>query len=177
MKLHPLFQTPCLSAHYDPGNDWLYLSWQGEITLPGVQQACLALADCCLQRPYSHVLNSNEEVTGVSWSVGLWLGTDFLKLMPLAGIEHVAWIYSPLLPVHSLVHTILSLLPSLPITTFGDVADACEWLEHTRAGQQSYLAPKRPPATQAKLEQEVQALHQRVAVQQRKLQVACLGFF
>jgi hypothetical protein len=168
MKLHPIFQTPCLSAHYDLSNDWLYLDWQGELTLPAVQQACLALASCYLQRPYSHILNSNEQVTGVSWNVALWLVTDFLKFMPLAGIEHVAWIYSSSLRGHSLVHTVLSLLPGSLITTFDDVADAYAWLEHTRVGQPAApLLPKRAPAIQAKLAQEVQALHQRLAAPQR----------
>jgi hypothetical protein len=172
MKLHPLFQTTCLNAYYDLSNDWLYLDWWGEVTLSDVQQACLALANCYLQRPYSHILNSNEQVTGVSWSVGIWLATDFLKLMPLAGIEHIAWIYSPSIRGHSLVHTVLSLLPGSLITTFDDVADAYAWLEHTRAGQRGYMLPKRAPAAQAKLAQEVQALHQRVTAPRRKLQVA-----
>ncbi len=176
MNLHPLFQTTCLSAQYDLRNDWLYLDWQGELTLPAVQQACLALASCYLQRPYSHILNSNEQVTGVSWNVAVWLATDFLPHMSLAGIEHVAWIYSPSLRGQNLVHTVLSWLPGSLITTFSDVAAAYAWLEHTRAGQpRSYLLPKRLPASQAKLAQEVQTLHQRVAAPRRKRQAACLA--
>lgn len=173
MNLHLLRQTTCLTAYYDLRNDWLYLDWQGELTLPAVQQACLALADCYLQRPYSHILNSNEQVTGVSWSVAAWLATDFLPHMTLAGIEHVAWIYSPVLPGHNMVHTVLNWLPGSLITTFHDMADAVAWLQHTRAGQQcDYLLPKRPPATQASLAREVQALHGRLAAQRRKLQRA-----
>ncbi len=168
MNLHRLFQTTCLSAHYDLHNDWLYLDWHGELTLPAVQQACVALANCYLQRPYSHILNSNELVTGVSWNVAVWLATDFLPHMSLAGIKHVAWIYSPSLRGQNLVHTVLSWLPGPLITTFSDVADAYAWLEHTHAGQQrSYLLPERAPATQAKLAQEVQAFYQRLAAQQR----------
>jgi hypothetical protein len=168
MNLHPLFQTSCLSAHYDLRNDWLYLDWQGELTLPAVQQACMALANCYLQRPYSHILNSNEQVTGVNWNVALWLATEFLPHMSLAGIQHVAWIYSPSLRGQHLVHTVLSWLPGSLITTFDDVADAYAWLKHTRVGQpRSYLLPERTPAIQAKLTQEVQALYERVAAQQR----------
>jgi hypothetical protein len=133
-----------------------------------VQQACVALADCYLQRPYSHILNSNEQVTGVNWNVAMWLATDFLPHMSLAGIEHVAWVYSPSLRGHNMVHTVLSWLPGSLITTFSDVADAYAWLKHTRAGQpRSYLLPERTPAAQAKLAQEVQALTQRLAAQQR----------
>lgn len=170
MNLHLLRQTACLTAHYDLTNDWLYLDWQGELTLPSVQQACLALADCYLRRPYSHILNSNEQVTGVHWSVAAWLATDFLPHMGLAGIEHVAWIYSPVLPGQNLVHTVLNWLPGSLITTFLDIADATAWLQHTRAGQpRNFLLPQRQPEVQAKLVQEVEALYERVAAKQRKL--------
>jgi hypothetical protein len=170
MKLHLLCQTTCLTAHYDLSNDWLYLDWHGEVTLFDVQQACLALADCYLRRPYSHILNNNEQVTGVDWRIAAWLVTDFLPFMGLAGIEHVAWVFSPVLPGHNMLHTVLRLLPGSLITTFLDVADAVAWLQHTRAGQpRSFLLPKRQPETQAKLAQEVQALYGRVAAKQCKL--------
>ena len=170
MHLHLLRQTTCLSAYYDLRNDWLYLDWEGELTLPVVQQACLELAACYLQRPYSRILNSNEQVTGVSWSVAAWLATEFLPHMTLAGIKHVAWIYSPSLRGHNMVHTVLSWLPGSLITTFDNVADAVTWLQQTCTEQQrSYLLPKRSPDIQAKLSLEVRALNQRVAAQQHKL--------
>jgi hypothetical protein len=173
MRLHLLRQTTCLTVYYDLRNDWLYLDWQGDLTLSAVQQACLALADCYLHRPYTRVLNSNEQVTGISWSVAAWLATEFLPHMPLAGIEYVAWIYSSSLQGHSLVHTVLKWLPGSRITAFHDVTDAVAWLQHTRFEQElSFLLPQRPPAIQARLAQEVQALCQRVCAQQHRLQAA-----
>ena len=169
MQLHLLRQTACLTASYDSGNDWLFLDWKGELTLPAVQEASLALAACFLHRPYPLVLNSNAQVTGVSWSVAAWLVTDFLPHMALAGIEHVAWVYSPSLRGHNMVQTVLNWLPGSLLTTFSDVADAAHWLQH-RQRNNGYLLPTRLPATQAKLAQEVQALRQRLATQQRKLQ-------
>jgi hypothetical protein len=171
MHLHELFQTTCLSAYYDPSNDWLYLDWQGEPSLPDIQQACLTLAECYLRRPYSHILNNNEQVTGVSWNVAVWLATDFLPHMGLAGIEHVAWVYSSSLRGRTMVHTVLTLLPGSFITTFNYVADAVEWLQQMRPKSQAdYELPKRTAAVQAKLAQEVQALRERIAARQRKLQ-------
>jgi hypothetical protein len=173
MNLHLLRKTACLTAYYDLRNDWLYLDWQGELTLSVVQQACLELAACYLQRPYSHILNNNEQVTGVNWSVAAWLATDFLPHMTLAGIEHVAWVYSPALPGHNMVHTVVNWLPGSLITTFDDMEGAVAWLTHTRTGQpRHYLLPKRPAHIQTKLAQEVRALRERLAVQQRKLQRA-----
>lgn len=173
MKLHLLRQTTCLAVYYDLHNDWLYLDWQGELTLPYVQQACLELAACYLQRPYARILNSNEQVTEVSWNVAMWLVTDFLPHMRLAGIEHVAWVYSSSLRGHSMVTSVLNLLPGSLIAAFSTLAEAITWLEHTRLEQpRGYLLPRREHASQAKLAHEVLALRQRVAKQQRWLQPA-----
>lgn len=164
MNLHLLRQTTCLAVYHDLHNDWLYLDWQGEITLAQVQEACLELADCYLQRPYARILNSNELVTGVSWSVAMWLVTDFLPHMSLAGIEHVAWVYSPSLRGHNMVANVLHWLPGSLIAAFNTMAEAVTWLEHTRTEQpRGYLLPQRTPATQAKLAAEVQALYARLA--------------
>ncbi|MBJ6145327.1 hypothetical protein [Hymenobacter sp. BT559] len=173
MNLRLLRQISCLSIYHDLTNDWLYLDWQGELTLPQVQQACLELAACYLERPYARVLNSNEQVTGVSWSVAAWLVSDFLPYMALAGIEHVAWVYSSSLRGYNMAATVLHWLPGSLITSFDTVAEAATWLAHTRTGQpQSYLIPQRTPATQAKLVQEVAALRQRIAAQQLRRHAA-----
>lgn len=173
MQLHVLRRTPCLTAYYDFRNDWLYLDWQGDVTLQDVQDACLELATCYLQRPYLRVLNNNEQVTGVSWSVAAWLATDFLPLMSVAGVKQVAWVYSPSLRGRSMVQTVLNWLPGQLLTAFEDLASAVEWLTHTRTEQAtSYLPPQYSAATQARLVQEVEALRKRVALSQRKLQRA-----
>lgn len=172
MNLHLLRQTPGLSVHYDSRNDWLFLDWEGEMTLPVVQQACLAIADCYLQRPYAHILNNNEQVTGVSWSVATWLATEFLPHMRLVGIEHVAWICSPALPGLNTVQTVLSWLPGSPITTFHDIADAVAWLKQTQARQRDGQPSQRSLATQAQVAQVVQTLHARLTAKQRNWEVA-----
>jgi hypothetical protein len=168
MNLHLLRQTTCLSIYYDLHNDWLYLDWQGEVTLPLVQQACLELAACYLHRPYARVLNNNEHVTEVSWSVSMWLVTDFLPYMSLAGIEHVAWVHSSSLRGHNLVTSVLNWLPGSLIAAFSTMAEAVTWLEHTCTQPRGHLLPQRLPATQAKLAYEVHALRQRLASQQRR---------
>jgi hypothetical protein len=170
MQLHLLCQTACLTASYDSRNNWLFLDWEGELTLAAVQEAGLALAECFLHRPYPLILNSNAQVTGVSWSVATWLVTDLLPHMKLAGIDHVAWIYSPSLRGFNMVQTVLNWLPGSLITTFNDVEDAAHWLKHISAERgKSFIQQARPAATQAKLVQEVLALRHRVAMQQRKL--------
>jgi len=164
MRLYQLHRTTCLTVYYDLRNDWLYLDWEGNITLPALQEACLQLAQCFLRRPYARVLNNNEQVTGLSWSIGLWLITNFLPHMSLAGIQQVAWVPSATLRGQSMMQLILNWLPGSIITCFDDLATAVEWLKQTRPQQApGYLLPQHAPETQTKLAAVVQDLGQRLA--------------
>jgi hypothetical protein len=164
MRLHQLHRTSCLTIYYDLRNDWLYLNWEGNITLPVLQEACLQLAQCFQRRPYARVLNNNEQVTGFSWSIGPWLITNFLPHMALAGIKQVVWVPSATLQGKSMMQFILNLVAGSLITTFDDMASAVEWMKQTRPLQEhAYLMPQHTPATQAKLAAVVQSLSQRRA--------------
>ncbi|RZK27932.1 MAG: hypothetical protein EOO61_22755, partial [Hymenobacter sp.] len=132
VNLHLLDQTKCLAIYYDSGNDWLFLDWHGNLTLQDVKEACVALAHCYLSRTYPRVLNSNTQLEGVSWSIAAWLVTDFLPHLSLAGVEHVAWIYSSTPSGRHVVQTIINWLPGFILNTFLDVEDAVAWLQHTR---------------------------------------------
>jgi hypothetical protein len=164
MRLHQLHCTPCLTIYYDLRNDWLYLDWQGHVTLPLLQEACLQLAQCFQRRPYARVLNNNEQVTGFNWSIGPWLVTNFLPHMPLAGIKQVAWVPSATLQGKSMMQLILNLVVGSLITCFTDLPSAVVWMKQTRPQQEpDYLMPQHTPATQAQLAAVVQALYQRRA--------------
>jgi hypothetical protein len=165
MQLQLLHQTTCLTIYYDQCNEWLFLDWEGNLTLPLVQEACVALATCYLLRPYPRVLNSNEQVTSITWNVAVWLASDFLPHMALAGIEHVAWVYSTALRGQHVVQAILSWLPGPLIDAFDNVADAVAWLQRTQP-KPSGILPARLPAHQVKLAQEVEALLQRLQAKQ-----------
>jgi hypothetical protein len=165
MHLLLLEQTTALTLYYDQCNDWLYLEWQGALTLPLVQEACDALATCILQRPYARVLNSNEQVTGITWEVAAWLATDFLPHLPLAGVERVAWVYAPTLRGQHIVYLLLRQLPGPLIDAFDNVADAVTYLQRFRTTLPGPI-PVRPPAQQAELTQQVQALRQHMLARQ-----------
>jgi len=164
MRLHQLHRTTCLTIYYDLRNDWLYLNWEGNITLPVLQEACIELAQCFQRRPYARVLNNNEQVTGFNWSIGLWLITNFLPHMTLAGIKQVIWVPSGTLQGKSMMQMILNLVAGSIITCFDDLASAVEWMKQTRPQQEhGYLMPQHTPATQAKLAAVVQDLRLRRA--------------
>jgi hypothetical protein len=150
MQLHLLRTTSCLAIYYDACNDWLFLDWTGELTLPAVQEACAALAQCYLLRPYSRVLNSNLEVTGISWNVAKWLGTNFLPYITGSGVEHVAWIVAPSLLGRNLVQALLKPLGGLVLNVFDNAEEAVSWLQRAPATlPPGYILPQAQPATQA----------------------------
>lgn len=149
MNLLPLSCCPQVSIYFDSWNDWLYVEWEGEITLPVVQRACVELGRCVLTRPYARVLINNSHMTGVGLDVGAWLALHFMPHLPLAGVKHMAWVCSPTLAGLTMVHTIMSWLPRLEATTFTDVEAAVSWLQQRR--QASGPEPAHAPATQARL--------------------------
>jgi hypothetical protein len=169
MRLHLLRNTPCLSIYYDTHNDWLFLDWKGELSLADVQVACLEISRCFMQRAYPRVLNSNLQVTGVSWSIVSWLALEFMPHLSMAGVEHLAWVCAPSLWGRTLVQRIANLLPKVTFTLFDDVTTAADWLQHTRLeSTMGYILPQRPPSTQAKLAQQVERLKQQIVVQQQR---------
>lgn len=162
MQLHLLSTTPCLTIYYDSQNDWLFLDWQGDLTLVLVQEACVEVGYCLLERPYRRVLNSNAQVTDISLSVAAWLVAEFMPHTKLAGIEHLAWVGSPSLRGRSVVQTVVNWLAQASIDIFYELDEAVNWLQHlgppTLTGD---TLPQRLPATQAKLAQIVHRLAQK----------------
>jgi hypothetical protein len=161
MRLHQLHRTTCLTIYYDLRNDWLYLNWEGNITLPVLQEACLQLAQCLQRRPYVRVLNNNEQVTSFSWSIGPWLIAHLLPHMALAGIKQVVWVPSATLQGKSMMQLLLSVVAGSIVTCFDDLASAVAWMKQTRPLQApAYLMPQHTPTTQVKLAAVVQSLSQ-----------------
>lgn len=159
MTLHLLRSTPTLAIYYDSCNDWLFADWQGALTLPAVQAACLDLTHCLLQRSYAHVLNSNAQVTAVEWEIAGWLTQEFLPALSPAGVTRLAWVCAPSLRGRNLAHTILHQRPLLQLAIFDELDEAVDWLRHHRLEYVSGCGlPLRPAADQAQLEQAAQAL-------------------
>lgn len=133
MQLHLLRATSCLSIYYDSINNWLYLDWAGDLTLPAVQDACVAVAQCYLTRTYLQVLNSHLQVTEIGSSIGTWLSAEFLPYMTLVGVEHIAWVSVPSLVGRKLAQTVVNRMPSLVLNLFDNAEEATVWLRQTRS--------------------------------------------
>lgn len=132
MQLQLLQETPTISIFYDSSNDWLFIDWRGDLTLAVVQANCLVIAQCFLERPYPRILNSNSGVTSMAAPVPLWLAREFLPHLRLAGIEYLAWVYAPSLPLKRLTDEAVRKLDAPVVNTFDDLELAFAWLQHTR---------------------------------------------
>jgi hypothetical protein len=158
MDLHLLQETPNLAVYYDTDNDWLFVDWRGELTLPITQECCLLLAECLLKRPYTRILNSNQNVTDFTRNVPGWLHTDFLPLLRHTNIEYLAWVYSPNLLLNPFIDKLVAKIEVPVVNLFDDVESAASWMLHTRF---HYLPSTPKPCNAAKhceLVKQAQAL-------------------
>jgi hypothetical protein len=163
MQLQLLCATSCLSIYYDSSHNWLFLDWAGELTLPAVQEGCVAVAQCYMQRTYSYVLSSNLQVTGINCKVDTWLAAEFLPYMTLVGVKYVAWISAPFLASHNLMQAIRKQIAGLVLNIFDTNEEAIVWLQQAPFMRlESDSSPSQQPALQTQLAQEVQALRQEV---------------
>jgi hypothetical protein len=163
MQLQLLRTTSCLSIYYDAHHDWLFLDWAGKLTLPAVQEACVVVAQCYLQRTYSRVLSSNMQVTGSCTEVATWLGMEFLPYLAVSGVKHVASINGPTLPGNRTVQTVRQWVPELLLHFFRTTDEAIAWLQQPPASPtEGYRAPQQQPASQGQLVQGMQQRRQKV---------------
>jgi hypothetical protein len=66
INLRHLCSTSHVEVSFDTCNNWLYIEWEGDLTLEVVQQACLEIARCYAQHAYARALNSNAQVTSIT---------------------------------------------------------------------------------------------------------------
>ncbi len=133
MKLELLQETSNASIFYDCTNQWLFVDWHGDLTLPLVQASCLSIAQRFLEGPCTRVLNNNTGVSSIAPDVPGWLAKEFLPHLRLAGVEYVAWVYSPVLRVKSYTDAAISRAPNAPmVAMFDDLESAFAWLRNTR---------------------------------------------
>ena len=118
-------------VYFDTTNEWVYVDWAGELTLYSMQHTCLSIARCFLDHYYPRVLNSNAQVTSVTYEISHWLASDFLPALTLTGVEQMAWVVPPSLRARNRVLDTVGLFPHVAISLFEDVDDAVTWLQQT----------------------------------------------
>jgi hypothetical protein len=131
MNLQHLCSAQCAEIYFDKSNNWLFIDWLGELTLEQVQHTSLGIARCFLDHYYPRVLNSNANVTGVSWEVAQWLASEFLPALTLTGVEQMAWVVPPTLRARNGILDTVNLFPHVAINLFEDIEMAVAWLKQT----------------------------------------------
>lgn len=143
MELQLLQETPNVSIFYDCANQWLFVDWRGDLTLPLVQASCSAVAQRFLEGRYTRILNNNAGVQSMSPNVPDWLALEFLPHMRLAGVEYIAWVYSPNLRVKCYTDVaFLHTLDAPVVSLFDDLESAVAWLRHVQFNFAGQPAPR-----------------------------------
>lgn len=147
MNLQHLCSAPHVEIYFDTSNNWLFIDWQGDLTLKRVQHAFLGIARCYLSHAYPRVLNSNAQVTSITPDVSVWLATSFDPRLNLAGVKQMAWVASDAFRARSAALAAINRISNNTIALFDDIETAVKWLQQTApprsSGQQ--LLPKPLP--------------------------------
>jgi hypothetical protein len=163
MDLQLLQETSNVSVYYDIDNDWLFVDWRGELTLSLVQESCLVVAECFLTRPYTRILNSNQNVTDFTLDVPIWLHQEYLPLLSHTDIEYLAWVYAANMLLKPFIDKLVSKIEVPVVNLFDDVESAASWLQHTRFHYLHDSAKPRPESQRHGLAHLVEALAAHVA--------------
>lgn len=92
INLRHLGSVSPVAGYFDPDNDWLFLEWEGDLTLDVVQRAYQEIARCYRWHASApRVRTSNAQVTSSAPDVVRWLVEEFLATVSLAGVKQVAW--------------------------------------------------------------------------------------
>ena len=156
MNLKHLCSAPHVNVYFDSWNNWLYVEWEGALTLAAVQYACLEVAECFVKHAYPRVLHSDAQVTSLPWEAVPWLTHAFFPYLELAGIEQLAWVHAPVVRAFGLARQVHEQLPHLNIGVFSDLEDATTWLQQSNpAYVRGFAPPPRPLAQETELAQSV----------------------
>ena len=92
---HLLHQSPTLCIYYDTISDWIYMDWIGLQSVESVKEGCEKLLTFLVSERCHKVLNDNTRVTNIWSDVSIWVAVDFFPRAKKAGLQYLAWIYSP----------------------------------------------------------------------------------
>jgi hypothetical protein len=175
MHLRHLCSAAHVEIYFDTFNNWLFIDWEGNLTLDVVQHACLEIARCYLQHPFPRVLNSNVQVTNITPDVAAWLANEFTATLSLAGVEQLAWVVAPTLRARGEALEAIYRLAHNAVHMFEYLEEAVTWLQQTAVLPESGAATLPQPRQDEQLNQWVAALAQQLH-EQDAAAVGVLGY-
>jgi hypothetical protein len=90
-----LYESATVCIYFDFLDDWLYVDWIGEQTVESIKEGCEQLLLLLKAERTHKLLNDNTRVTNIWSDAAEWIATDFAPRCAYAGLEYVAWVYSP----------------------------------------------------------------------------------
>lgn len=162
MNLRHLCSAAHVEIYFDTFNNWLFIDWEGNLTLDVVQHACLEIARCYLQHPCPRVLNSNAQVTSIAPDVAAWLADEFMSTLSLAGVEQLAWVVAPTLSARNEALDAIYRLAHTAVHVFEYLEEAVTWLQQTALLLESGAALLPQPRQDRQLNQLVAAFAQQL---------------
>jgi hypothetical protein len=139
MGLLTLLDEPHLTISYDSLNQWLYTDWVGVQNLRTLQLGSEQIIMHLQAEHCSKILNDNTRVSSIHVQARGWVERHFLQQLATAGLEYMAWVYSP--DFDSRFTTALTLLRiTHPVVVgFDDLVAAYAWLEKCETHPSSLL--------------------------------------
>lgn len=89
------YQDETINVAVNAAENRLDVNWTGYQNFKSVQDGCLIMLDLVKKNQVAVILNDNTEVRG-NWSEASdWVSTECLPALAEAGVQYLAWIYSP----------------------------------------------------------------------------------
>lgn len=89
------YQDETIDVQINVAAKRLDVNWTGYQNFKSVQDGCLIMLDLVKKNQVAKILNDNTEVRG-NWSEASdWVSTECLPALAEAGVQYLAWIYSP----------------------------------------------------------------------------------
>lgn len=122
------FYTDYITIELDH-NNWLYADWIGYQSEKTIMEGCEKMLEALIHYKVARILNDNTRVVGIWTPAAEWVGANWLPRMKAAGLEKLAWVYSPsrLSQVSTDEAIKRTPIPSL-IQTFHQMNEAWQWL-------------------------------------------------
>ena len=130
-KLQYFFHADFITIELDP-NNWLYADWIGYQSEKTIMEGFEKILEALTHYKVTKVLNDNTRVVGIWTPAAEWVGANWMPRMEAAGLEKLAWVYSPSRLSQVSTDEVIKHTPRPDlIKTFYDINEAWKWLLST----------------------------------------------
>ncbi|UOQ72722.1 hypothetical protein [Hymenobacter cellulosilyticus] len=95
MPLRTLQELSFLDICYDYRNEWLQAEWRGDISFEQARQGGEAILHYVEAEHCRKLFNDNQLVTEMWLEADQWREMNIFPRLHAAGLQYVAWVYSP----------------------------------------------------------------------------------